>query len=259
MSTERLWPRLPEELPPVPLQAELRLLVASTRAKRVPAKLLVFGQGRTGSTLLGDLLASHPGFHFGNELLRARTRWPARYLEGLRTRHAGQVFCAHVKPYHLTDFQDVEDVSGWLRTMARRGWVIAHLQRHDVLRHALSNFTRNAVGVSHFKDSDARSAPRLVVRPEDLRTWMDARARMAAWERELVSGLPHETVVYERDLLPPEAWQPTADRLWSAVGLSPVPVTTKLRKINPASLRDLLDNYDEVAASLQGTPYSQFL
>jgi LPS sulfotransferase NodH len=250
---------LPEELPRIALRTELRVLAASRRSKQTPAKLLVFGQGRTGSTLLGDLLASHPGFYFGNELLRARTRWPVRYLEGLRAAHPGQVFCAHVKPYHLTDFQDVDDVAAWLGLMSRRGWVIAHLQRHDVLRHALSNFSRNAVGVSHFTASDQRSAPRLVVRPEELRTWMDARAQMAAWERELVSGLPHEAVVYERDLLPPEAWQPTADRLWTAVGLSPVPVTTKLRKINPASLRDLLDNYDEVAASLQGTPYAQFL
>jgi LPS sulfotransferase NodH len=264
----RSWPRLPEELPPVRLGLELRgsvrlrlarlrsLISGNSDGQR---KLLIFGQGRTGSTLLGDLLASHPQFHFGNELLRARTRWPAAYLEGLRAAHEDKVFCAHVKPYHLTDFQDVEDVAGWLRRMHDNGWVIAHLQRHDVVRHALSNFSRNAVGVSHFTSTDARRTPRLVVDPAELLTWVDARSQIAAWERELLAGLEHHVVVYERDLQQPEQWQPTANRLWAAVGLTPVPVMTQLRKINPQSLRDLLVNYDEVASSLEGTAYAQFL
>lgn len=246
----------------MPLRAELRALIrgALTPRRRLrAAKLIVFAQGRTGSTLLGDLLASHPDFHFADELLRPRARWPARYLEGRRAAHAGEAFCVHVKPYQLTDFQDVADLGGWLRERHAAGWLIVHLRRENLLRHVLSNFMRRELGVSHLTVGDGRERPHVQVDPAQLLASLDARAEIGSWEREAVAGLEHESLVYERDLLDPSRWQPAAERVWRYAGLSPVPVSTELRRINAGRLEELIANYDEVRAALAGTPHERFL
>lgn len=260
------WPPLPEELPPVPLAIEVKVAARAARAALPPlgrpgaGKLLIFGQGRTGSTLLGELLASHPDFEFGNELLRPRVRWPLVYLEGRRAEHPRGGFGVHIKPYHLTDFQGVSNLRHWLERAHRRGWTVVHLYRENLLRQVLSTSSLIAMGgVSHLRTGDRTGPPRLSVDPAELLHWMDLRARSRAAETQALIGVPHETVSYERDLLTGQRWQSLAERLWSSVGLSPVPVTTSLRKINSDSLPALLLNYDEVAAALRGSPYERFL
>jgi hypothetical protein len=38
-----------------------------------------------------------------------------------------------------------------------------------------------------------------------------------------------------------------------------VPLTSRLIKQNPDSLREILENYDEIARTLRGTPFESYL
>jgi LPS sulfotransferase NodH len=222
-----------------------------------PRPFLLYGQGRLGSTLLGSLLSSHPQVTFGNEVLRGPVRAPGLYLQGLRARAGDRHYGCHVKPYHLTDFQGIDDPARWLRARHRAGWLVVHLQRRNTLLHVLSNVTRNAMTRSHFQQGDGQQVPRIAVDTAELLTWMQHRSAGAEAERLALVGLPVQEVVYEDDLLPgPETWAAVTARLFAALDLAPCPVDTSLRKINPRRLEDFVANADEVRAAVAASRFA---
>jgi hypothetical protein len=252
-------PTLPAELPPVPLSSQLRVLARGILTRTGPRPFLLYGQGRLGSTLLGSLLAAHPGVAFGNEVLRAKVHAPGLYVNGLRGRAAPRHYGCHVKPYHLTDFQGVDPAS-WLKQRHDEGWLLVHLQRRNTLMHVLSNATRNQMTSSHFREGDGKEVPRVTVDPDDLLTWMELRAAGVEEEKAALEGLPVIDIVYEDDLLPgPAAWGRVTNTLFTELGLTPCDVDTDLRKINPPRLEDFVTNAAEVREAVAASRFAAFL
>ncbi|MCW2542703.1 MAG: nodH [Frankiales bacterium] len=249
-----------KERPPISSKRQLGAYVLGSLPIKKPGGLLMYGQGRTGSNLLGDLLSSHPAIRFGNEQLGGRVRRPLAYVEGLRAHAAPHVYGIHVKRTHLIDVQHVKDPGAWLREAHAAGWQLVHLQRDDLLRHVLSNFSLNATAVSHVVKGDSYQTPQLRIDPADLLTWIEIRNTIRSQELDDLGDLPRCTVVYERDLLPgPDAWRRTAARVFAQLGVSPHEVSSPLCKVNQGSLADLLVNVDEVLAAIRGSRWAHLL
>jgi hypothetical protein len=248
------------EFPPVAARRQvataLRLLPLGGRPD--PRKFVLFAQGRTGSTLLGELLGSHPQVVFADEILRARVLSTRVWVEGRRRRHPGKVFGFHVKIYQLDDVQGVRNPARWLRGMHRHGWRVLALRRRNLLRHVLSNMTITATGTVHDR-SGAAPRTRLTVDPAEVLYWIGQREKVGAAETSALAGVPHLGLTYEDDLLDPARWDDTAGRVFAHLGLEPTQVSTSLRQRNPGPLADLVANYDDLAAALAGTPYASYL
>jgi hypothetical protein len=248
-----------DEFAPVGIPAEVRNAVRLVAGRRPDERRYVlFAQGRTGSTLLGDLLASHPDVFFADEILRARVRSTRGWVEGQRRRRSAKIFGFHVKIYQLTDVQRVTDPGRWLRRMHERGWRVLALRRRNLLRHVLSNISIAATGTVHDR-SGAEERVALTVDPDEVRYWIGIRAQVGRAEGLALEGVPHEPFIYEDDLLDDASWPETTRRAFTHLGVSPVPVATTLHRRNEGGLRTLVANYDELARSLSGTPYAQFL
>jgi LPS sulfotransferase NodH len=222
------------------------------------AKFVVFAQGRTGSTLLGDLLRSSPDVFFGDEILARRVRSTRLAAERMRLRHARHAAGFHVKIYQLTDVQGVDDVGGWLRSMRRGGWRVIALRRENVLRHVLSNVA--AISANRYDDRSGSPAPvKLDVDVADLLTWMRRRVALAADEATALTGVEHLALSYEQDLQDPACWPGTMQRVFGHLDLPAVPVSSTLSRLNVGSLRDLITNYDEVKSALAETEFAPHL
>jgi LPS sulfotransferase NodH len=222
------------------------------------SKFVLFAQGRTGSTLLGDLLRSHPAVFFGDEVLQARVRSTRVAVERLRWRHARHAVGFHVKIYQLTDDQGISDPGAWLRAMHRRGWRLVYLRRENLLRHVLSNMTAQAV--NRYEDRDgAGDDVQVHVDPAELVHWMNVRQQFGRDEVTALVGLPHLALSYERDLQDSTTWDATMQRVFGHLDLDPVPVATTLRRQNAAALADLIANYADVESALTGTEFARFL
>jgi hypothetical protein len=251
--------RLPPEVPPVPVAREARtLLRLATRRRTDPRKWLLFAQGRTGSTLFGELLGSHQEVVFADEILEARVRLPRLWVEGRRRRHPAKVFGFHVKIYQLTDVQGVADPGAWLARMHRSGWRVLALHRRNTLRHVLSNMTIAATGTVHDRTGDERS-PALTVDPDELVHWMRVRTAVRDAEGAALAHVPHELFVYEDDLADSAAWTATTQRAFAHLGVAPAPVSVGLRRRNAGRLEDLVANYAEVAAAVRRTEFAEHL
>ena len=257
---EAMLMTFPPEGPPVGRREQARVLLRSFRPPSPPRSFLIYGQGRTGSTLLGELIGSHPDVDFGDEVLKGRVRAPLQYLEGLRREAAPRSYGVHVKPAHLAVSQGVADRGRWLRAAARRGWLVIHLKRENVLRHVLSNATMHASGASHFRGEGGKHVGAVTVDVPLLLRHMEGRALSARQEEQELEGIDHLTVTYERDLLAgEERWAAVSAQVYEALGREPYVPTTSLRRINKGALPELIANYDEVAAAVSGTQWAALL
>lgn len=246
------------EYPPVGwpafLRSASRIVVRPRPAES--RKCVLFAQGRTGSTLFGELLDSHPQVTFAHEILRAKVPSTRLWVAGERRRFPDRVYGFHVKIYQLTE-QGVDDPGRWMRRLSERGWTVLALRRRNLLRHVLSNMTINATGVTH--DRLGRERAKLVVDAPGLVEWIGKRADVGRQEQEILAEIPHEQFVYEDDLQDSSRWTETSERAFRFLGLDPVPVETTLHRRNPGPLSELIDNYDEVAAAVTAAGYANFL
>ncbi len=234
----------------------------SLRKPEGKVRLVIFGQGRTGSTLLESLLASTGHFRPNGELLntsRGEVRYPVHYVRGLVRRYPEENLVFHVKVYQLTeDRKHPTDPSVFLKKLSNDGWTILYLRRLNKVKHALSTILAENIGYYHkFKDKDTKT--RINLDCNYFATVMEARFRFEEAERKALGKLPHLEVVYEKDLEKAEYHQPTIDGILDYLGMERKPVSTKHRKLNTQTPEELIANYDEFARLLKSRNWMNYL
>ena len=227
---------------------EIRAYLADRKGQAASAgkkNILIYGQGRSGTTLFESLMCSTGYFSGHHEVLNTVTRevlWPTAYVRGLGRQIPGENVIAHVKPEHLTwERKAPIDPQPFLRALHEDGWTLVHIQRHNVLRQMVSKRLALARGGFH-KHGDGNEAIRLTLEPEE---FAEDYARRISWldrEDQLLVDLPHIKLSYENDFARPEAHQGAVDTVLDALGLEARPVSTQLRKVNTFAPYELLSN-----------------
>lgn len=236
-----------------------RRLLRSRRSSSSSAphsRFVIFGQGRTGSSLLRSLLNSHPEVRCEGEILADPVPDPIAHVEDLADRSPQPVFGFKVKIYQLSDAQQT-DPAAFLEELRDRSYRIIYLRRSNLLRHAISNEFAEARSSYHDRTDGPR--PSLTVDPEKLIGVMQRRQAHLDNEAAILAGFDYCAVEYESDLLDPVQHQPTANRVFAYLGLGPTPVETDLARSVSGSLSDRIANYDELAAALADTEFNEFL
>lgn len=219
--------------------------------------VLIFGQGRTGSTLLEDLLCSTGHFVKHGELLNKpgeTIRFPAAYLKGRARRLRAGGFICHVKPSHLRDDRERVgarplDLQAFIGSMTKEGFRIIHLKRSDRIGQFLSQRMAEARGCYH-KFDDAPETRRVTIDRKQLEWWLERRRARDDREAAALDGFETIEVEYDADLADPAAHQATVDRILDSLALPPRRAGTSLRKVNRRPMRDIVENYDELASWL---------
>ncbi len=256
---------LPGYVPPPPVSARHQLAhyvrgLASWRPGGPAAPgFLIFAQGRSGSTLLTELLNASPEVVCDGETLERRVASPSVWAEASRLRHRGSVYGFKVKPLQLLHHQRVLDMERWLVRMHRRGWRVIHLERRNLLRQTLSNIAAERYGFQRRVGSPGPAREALHVDPAVLTFWMRVRSESRYQERLALRALPHESVCYEDDLRDAARQQATLDRLTAFLGVESGLARPTLRPANPGPLKELIANYDDVRATLAGSPWTVYL
>lgn len=235
---------------------------AVRQAKRDQVRMVIFGQGRSGSTLLESLIASTGHFVKYGELLdvaKGEIRYPCRYIRGLSRRRGYENIVFHVKVYQLTrDRKRPTDPKKLLGELYNDGWKIIYLRRRNKVKHALSNFVVRGRGAYHKLD-DKEEDIHISIDCNELVHNVTERLKFEDIERDALARVQYHEVVYEDDLEKQDCHQVTVNRILDYVGLENREVATKHRKINTKSLEDLIVNYDEFVACLKAQNWEQYL
>jgi hypothetical protein len=251
------------------------------RARHAPhrlANVAMLHAGRCGSSVLADLLKQHPGFHWADEPFEAMI--PAYYKMGAQHRAReviGNRMYQTARPYfgfdskylpeqHLAPALADKTPEDYITLLDELGFThYILLDRKNQLRRAISTAIGLKTGAWNATEAPksrttARIDPQRFVsygREMPLVGFLDALESTYARLRVRLAGHRVLELTYEDDV---EADPASGYRKVCAfLGITPVDVQVRMKKLNPHPVPSLVENYDELAAALRGTKYAWML
>ena len=229
-------------------------------------KFLILAQSRSGTQLLRTLLHSHPDIHCDGELLHknleyTRFRWlrelsrvyPEPLLQHWQNKKSAPVFGFNLMFYHMLLPKPT------LRRLVNSNWHVIHLLREDLLQIALSYLIASRSGEWHRQAGGRAPEHTFTIAPAELERELIKRSKWRAFEIELVRGIPHQAVLYERDLLDSEHWQSTCDAIFGELQVDSSPVSSSFRKSDHRGPEQIIENFSELRAWLLNSPFHPLL
>ena len=243
---------------------------------------MVLSTQRSGSTWVVDMLTSHPRVVAYSELFMhggqgtpqwgqeqdlpywqtfiadkgggrlTRPYWLWRYLGSTLDERPGVDAIGFKLMYsQLTRIARPLTPALWLKRVR-----IIHLMRRNALDVVLSREAGEARhGVLHAREGQPIESVRVQLRTDDLLKRLTAHERQIEGARVRFKrvGIPYTEVIYE-DLVAKE--KEGFDELFRFLDVEPAPVSSSLQKVNPTSHEELLENYGDVWAALEGTKFA---
>jgi hypothetical protein len=231
---------------------------------------------RTGSTFLVECLGSHPDIECAGEILigapdRPRPQYRGRFKQLVKI---ANVFTSGAwRPAHRMDgFYAGGDVKvrafKAMYNQLANPFALRYLRENTSIRVLhLSRQNLLKVHVSRIL-MGKRDRVQAVTPVEAVRTYVDprraiasirkARARYAHFEA-LFSGHPRLPLSYEGLFDDQHLDAGTGRAICDFLGVAPHPMKSKIVKLNPESLREIVINYDELAAAISRTEFAEML
>jgi LPS sulfotransferase NodH len=239
------------------------------RKNKLPGnRFVIFAQGRTGSTLLGDLMNSHPDIFVYGEIMQANVirnlRNPRLFASGLCSLSRKPAVGFKVKIYQLERDQR-QDAKKTLEDFHRHGWKIIYLKRMNILRHAISDIRSDATGMFHqVKDKkvsqEGKGVPKKIrIESELLISTMKFRETYLEKEKLALATVPYLTIEYEKDLFNPDVQRAALNRLFEFLELPPHDAETSFKKVTSKNIADDVENFDELEQVLHREGYESYL
>jgi len=226
-------------------------------------RVIIFGQGRTGSTLLENLICSTGYFDengeiFCNNILDVTS--PIKFLLGISKKNRNNHFIFHLKIYHLTrDRKKNINPYSFLKELEKRGWFIIHLSRRNKLKHALSNVLVKHRGNKYHKYDNSVEKYQINLNLAHLEEEVELRIAYDQQEQIALKGIKHIRVVYEDELMETKNHQVTIDKILDYIQLNPKPVKTKMKRINSFFIEDIILNFSELTTLLKKKGWLDYL
>lgn len=232
------------------------------KSDKAGEKLVIFAQGRTGSSLLESLLCSTGHFSQTSEPFNVKRKgevwFPRIFIEGYSKMVNSPNFLFHVKCYQLTeDRAKPYDPHKLLKALEEKGWKIIYLKRENKFLHALSCIIMQKRGKSNKKD-DKKEKLNLFLDLKDLEKRINTRIKYDKNELDYLKGTKFKEVIYEEDLLSTDAQNRTVKDILNWLNLEYRKPHTPYKKVNAAPLSSQISNYDDLVEFLKEknwTPY----
>lgn len=225
---------------------------------------IVYSSNRTGSTLLGTLLNSHPGISHKGELFLKFTKcfykkvhFPYAYIKGSQSADS-DYFSFEIKTQHLNHifFNKDKEI---IQNLFRKNWKVIYLHRHNIFRQALSHLIAMQTDQWH-NFSNSNFKPRKVyidsVKLMETIKWFE---KLRTIERKNLEKVEYLEIIYENDLLHKRNHQGTCEKVFNYIGIKSNQVSTSIKRISSDNLSDQIINYKELEKYFSITEYSQYL
>lgn len=229
-------------------------------------KFIIYGQGRTGSTLLVKTLKSHPEIFCEREIFMDKNlpfdqqvKDPFKMLRGKSSLFRSKVYGFKVKLYQITEQKSVKSPRWFLQEAANQGWKIIFLCRENVFEHVLSNFIAENLKQYHFnKKNSKKKFEKLSLRinSDELMQRMNQRITFRVEEDESLEGIDHHPVCYEELSKDP---QTVCSAIYNFLGIDQANVKVKLQKTNTKKYSELIENFDEIYQELKANNLEKYV
>jgi len=138
--------------------------------------------------------------------------------------------------------------------------IIIHLYRENILRRYLSNLSMQVTGIVHTEKS--LEVPKLTVDIAHMLTHLDVISKEVADENRILNRLKEHqriSIKYEDFFADEKLTQSYVQQIFELLGVEPLQIKSKQKKILPQDMRELVSNYNEFCERLHNTQYQQYL
>lgn len=223
-------------------------------------RVLIFGLGRTGSTLLEDLLQSTGYFEAHGELFRPSEPLQLQPLDYFveKASNCQKHFISHVKVYQMESVVQSElSKREFLEGLHQNGWQFIYLTRKNRLKHMLSSVRAQESSIYHTET--VLPAFTTTVDCYQFKHGVQQLEKWEAEELELLENLPYLKIDYERHLENGLSHASTIKTILDYLDLPHRPFQTKLKKVIRGELSAIITNYDEFAEEMRAVGYGNYL
>jgi len=226
------------------------------RNKHVPEnKFIIFTYQRTGSTLLVDLLNSHPLIKCEGEILLNRMHNPIAFIN-----HRSQLFSTEIYGFKLQishlDYQRINDPVKFVTDIFNEGYKIIKLTRSDLFRTALSLQYAIDIQRFHFKNnSPNHHLPVISINPAELIKSLDWIVCQIKTLEQITKNLPHLALNYEDALYDNKLHQQTIDSICEYLQIPTAKVESDLVKATSDNMFEYISNNNEIIEYLNKTEF----
>lgn len=224
-------------------------------------KYVIFGRGRSGSTLLSSLLNQSTEIYCADEILHHYFKYPFVKLHYHSTISPKPIFGFKLLTYQLTDVHKINDLPSFFdKLILHKKYQLIYLERKNILEQAISNINAFQSGKFHYSVGEkAKSSITLDV--DKVMMWLDILSGRRDLEQRLISKYPFLHLTYEDSLADSNVHQQTADQVLDFLGASKFEIKpSTLKKIlEKKPLQELVDNYDDLYKKIKNSRHEAFL
>jgi hypothetical protein len=226
------------------------------------SKFVIFTSGRSGSTLLVDLINSNPDVYCDGELLKRRVAFPYALVKKFEKNATQNVYGFKLLSYQLLNVQTgIKDKKSLMdKLVYEENYKLIYLDRENKAKQALSiiyGFYRgkwhNENGKSNNKTAAFELDPTVFLK---FLTELDI---LEKFEKSIIANYPHLYLSYEKDLRSEENRISTMKRVYDFLEVPYVESNTTLNKVTPSELSSMISNKTDVIDFLKNTPYSHYI
>ncbi len=223
-------------------------------------RFIVFSSGRSGSTLLISLLNTHPKISCDGEILKNKVFNPAKMIDLCASRCPKPIWGFKLLSYQLRNVQTtINDKRQFLEAATKQGYRLLYLERENRLNQAFSLLYAMHRQKWHQNHNQTLKPKPIRVDKNYLTYLLNELDTINSFERQLLEGLPYHAIQYERDLEEISNRATAMNLVFDYLQLEATPSATQLKKITPKDHSQFIENFEEVKAFLQTTPYNRFL
>ncbi len=229
-------------------------------------RFLIFGQSRSGSGLLVDLLNSHPDIQCDSELMNRNgirskdifrrlliERFPYIYINHQVHKQAGNAYGFKLLFHQLSKYPGIKS------KLFNQKWKIIHIRRKDILAQTLSGIIARETGKYHRYRQDVVDDRLFTLDPKTVAKKLNHRSKAKEGELELLNGLNYCDIVYEDDLADSNNWSSSMARVFNYLGVQPCEVSAKILKTDNRANDKRILNYSEILDYLKNNGFGHIL
>ena len=222
-------------------------------------RFAIFMQARSGSSFFCDLLDQHPKIRCNSELLNQKSQKPLRFLNHVSNYYGKKnpVWGFKFKSYQVHRQGTIID--DFIKQLLDSDYKIISLTRENSLKMALSFW------IAHLRGEDYHNIGGQIERKKvtvDVKELMDSIEYIEIDRERMMKSLVNiETLdlVYEDDLQDPGKAVKSCQKTFGFLGVEPIEVQSKFKKLSTGRLSDDLENAEEVYNFIKESKYAHFL
>lgn len=220
---------------------------------------MVLDIGQSGGMHLANWFYAHKEITFQENILAQPVRFPRLSVYQRVRQSNSKVYGFSATVEQLCQVQHISNPNQFLQDLVRGGCRIIYLNRKDALRHAIATLRAHSINY-RFGTPETRSKFKpFIVDVSELIACLHYFDNQRVEAKAVLHDVAHMSLTYEEDLIDPNCYQATAQRLSSFLDVSKIEPVGNSVKLVHRQMEDIVANYDELKAGLENSDYGYLL